>query len=49
VVFDSPTALTECKRLRSLAQRTRVAKDGGKGRVLRPRTQTFKVRDDEQE
>jgi uncharacterized protein YecE (DUF72 family) len=49
VVIDSPTALVECKRLRSLAQRTRAAKDGGKGRVLRPRTQTFKVRDDEQE
>jgi len=50
VVIDSPTALTECKRLRSLAQRTKVSKEGGKGRVLRPRsTTTFKVRDDEQE
>jgi uncharacterized protein YecE (DUF72 family) len=50
VIIDSPTALTECKRLRSVAQRSRGAKEGGKGRVLRPRnTTTFKVRDDEQE
>lgn len=50
IILDSPTALTECKRLRSLAQRTRVAGDGGKARVIRPRNPTtFKVRDDEQE
>lgn len=50
VIIDSPTALTECKKLRSLSQSTKVSKEGGKGRVLRPRsTTTFKVRDDEQE
>ncbi|HQY61796.1 MAG: DUF72 domain-containing protein [Myxococcales bacterium] len=48
VVIDSPTALAECKKLRQLSQRT-AAKDGGRGRVIRPRNLTLKVRDDEQE
>ncbi|MBK8216210.1 MAG: DUF72 domain-containing protein [Myxococcales bacterium] len=50
VLIDSPTALAECKSLRSLVQRSRSSKEGGRGRVLRPRgITTFKVRDDEQE
>lgn len=50
VVIETDAALAECKRLRSLAQRSKAAKEGGKGRVLRPRgNTTFKVRDDEQE
>ncbi len=51
VVLDSPTALAECKKLRQLAQQSNAAagKEGGRGRVLRPRNLTLKVRDDEQE
>ena len=52
VILDSPTALAECKKLRTLAQtRGAGAKAvGGKGRVIRPRNPTtLKVRDDEQE
>src|SRR5262249_39810235 len=48
VVLESSTALAECKRLRRLAQSVRAPKGSG-GRVVRPRTTTMRVRDDEQE
>jgi uncharacterized protein YecE (DUF72 family) len=48
VVLQSPTALTECKRIRRLAQSVRAPKTGG-SRVIRPRATTMRVRDDEQE
>jgi hypothetical protein len=48
VVFETDKALDEAKMLRRVAQGT-GKKDGGLGRVVRPRAATVKVRDDEQE
>ena len=49
VVLESEGALSECKRLRQLAQRSRSNTKGGMGRVVKPRGAIVKVRDDEQE
>jgi uncharacterized protein YecE (DUF72 family) len=48
LVFETASALTECKTLRRLAQHRKKG-DGGFGRVVRPRTASIKVGDDEQE
>lgn len=48
VVLETPTALAECKRLRSLAQSSKEAGEGGLSRLIRPRGGIL-VRDDEQE
>ena len=48
VVFETDKALEEAKTLRRVAQGA-GKKDGGLGRVIRPRAATVKVRDDEQE
>jgi uncharacterized protein YecE (DUF72 family) len=48
VIFETDKALEEAKKLRSIAQGA-GKRDGGYGRVLRPRAATVKVRDDEQE
>jgi uncharacterized protein YecE (DUF72 family) len=48
VVIETDKALVEAKSLRRIAQGA-GKKDGGFGRVLRPRAATVKVRDDEQE
>jgi hypothetical protein len=48
VVFETDKALVEAKTLRRIAQGA-GKKDGGLGRVIRPRAATVKVRDDEQE
>jgi uncharacterized protein YecE (DUF72 family) len=48
VVIETPTALTECKTLRRLAQAGKKS-NGGMGRVVRPRGATIKAFDDEQE
>jgi uncharacterized protein YecE (DUF72 family) len=49
VVFETDTALGECKILRKLAQAPAAFERGGLGRVVRPRGATVTVRDDEQE
>jgi uncharacterized protein YecE (DUF72 family) len=49
VIFETDSALVECKRLRNLAQSLGKAGRGGMGRIIRPRALTVKVRDDEQE
>jgi uncharacterized protein YecE (DUF72 family) len=53
VILETPTALAECKRLRSLAQGVGKKKLGGAGRILRPRVAlrpgAVRVKDDEQE
>jgi len=49
VVLETDSALTEAKRLRTLAQSSASGARGGMGRVIRPRALTVKVRDDEQE
>ena len=48
VVFETETALDECKRLRRIAQRSPSSGDGGMSRLVRPRGGIV-VRDDEQE
>ena len=48
VVLETDKALTEAKAIRRLAQGA-PRKEGGLGRVIRPRAATVKVRDDEQE
>jgi len=48
VVFETDKALDEAKMLRRAAQGA-GKKDGGLGRVVRPRAATVTVRDDEQE
>jgi len=48
VVIETDGALEECKRLRTIAQRSRKAGTGGMGRLVRPRGGIV-VRDDEQE
>jgi uncharacterized protein YecE (DUF72 family) len=48
VILETDGALDECKRLRSIAQRTRHSGSGGMGRLVRPRGGIV-VRDDEQE
>jgi uncharacterized protein YecE (DUF72 family) len=48
IVLETDKALTEAKALRRLAQGS-SKKEGGLGRVLRPRAAIVKVRDDEQE
>lgn len=50
VVLETSSALSECKALRRLAQRAPSSREGGMGRLLRPRPiATVKVKDDEQE
>ena len=49
VVRETASALTECKKLRQVAQGTKKKFEGGMGRIVRPRGATVKVRDDEQE
>ena len=48
VVLETEGALDECKRLRTIAQRTRKDEEGGMSRLVRPRGGIV-VRDDEQE
>jgi uncharacterized protein YecE (DUF72 family) len=48
VVFETDGALTECKRLRQLAQDAKDSGKGGMSRLIRPRGGIL-VRDDEQE
>jgi uncharacterized protein YecE (DUF72 family) len=49
VVLETDGALTEAKKLRSLAQRSRSGAKGGMARIVRPRGGGVLVRDDEQE
>jgi uncharacterized protein YecE (DUF72 family) len=49
VVLETDSALAESKQLRAIAQAMGKGTRGGMGRVLRPRAQVVKVRDDEQE
>ncbi len=49
VVLETNSALTECKQLRSIAQRTQTSRTGGMSRLVRPRPAVVKVKDDEQE
>ncbi len=48
VVIETSSALAECKRLRQIVQRP-ARREGGFGRVVRPRATIMKVKDDEQE
>jgi uncharacterized protein YecE (DUF72 family) len=49
VVLETASAMTEAKTLRRVARRGDARAEGGMGRVVRPRSATIKVRDDEQE
>jgi uncharacterized protein YecE (DUF72 family) len=49
VVFESNSAETEAKRLRTIVQARGKKAAGATGRVIRPRAMTVTVRDDEQE
>lgn len=49
VVFESNSAETEAKRLRTIVQSRGKRLAGATGRVIRPRALTVTVRDDEQE
>jgi len=49
VIFETESALGECKVLRKLAQAPAGSERGGLGRVVRPRGAIVTVRDDEQE
>lgn len=48
-VLETASALTECKQLRSIAQRAPSGRTGGMSRLVRPRAAMVKVKDDEQE
>ncbi len=48
-VFETSSALSECKALRRLAQEAPGRSEGGMARLVRPRALAVKVKDDEQE